>query len=115
MGLTLAMILLSYQPCLWLRYTSQPQTTVLHWFGEVAVTRVMASNTNSRVDSDLDGYSLWTKVSVSVAVILKEKSEYAVVLTYTMQSTGRSSETQGKRDLSSVSGFVQRMLYNLTY
>lgn len=46
------MILLSYQPCLWLRYTSQSQTTVLHWFGEVAVTRVMASNTNSRVDSD---------------------------------------------------------------
>lgn len=80
MGLTLAIILLSCQPCLWLRYTSQPQTTVLHWFGEVVVIRVMASNTNSSVDSDF-GWVLPMDQSLCVCCShSQEKSEYAVVL-----------------------------------
>lgn len=97
LGLTLALTFLSISTVhlAEVHISASDNSTALVWSKDM--TRAVASNTNPSADLGLEWVSLWNKVSVSAAVTLKKIE--CMLDSYIMQSSERSSETQGLTSL----------------
>lgn len=73
------------------------------------MTRAVAINTNPSAGSGLKEVSLWNKVSAPITL----KKIQSMLDFYLMQSSERSSETQGLS--SSISEFILKRPCNLIY